>query len=64
MLEHAVVEEVLVDRGQLVLELRLQVFDDFGVALHDYFPCSESGDCRRGEHTLASKPMLRRSACV
>jgi hypothetical protein len=37
VLEHAVVQEVLVDGGELVLQLRLQVVDDLGVALHGFF---------------------------
>ncbi len=33
--EHAVVHKVLVDGGELVLELRLQVRNDLGIAFHD-----------------------------
>lgn len=34
LLEHAVVQKILVNRGELVFELRLKGGDDFGVALH------------------------------
>jgi HPt (histidine-containing phosphotransfer) domain-containing protein len=34
MIEHPVMQEILVDRGQLVLERRIQKFDDLWVALH------------------------------
>lgn len=34
MLEHAVVEKILVDRGELVFQLSLKSGDDLGVALH------------------------------
>ena len=34
MLEHAVVQEILVDSGQFVLELRLQMANDLCVTLH------------------------------
>jgi hypothetical protein len=37
VLEHAVVQEVLVDGGQLVLELRLQMFDDLGSPFMAHF---------------------------
>ena len=35
VLQHPVVEEVLVDGGELVLELGLQMIDDLWVALHE-----------------------------
>src|SRR3546814_5188542 len=34
MLQHSVMEKILVDRRQLVLEDGVQIFDDLGVALH------------------------------
>ncbi len=34
VLEHPRVQEILVDRGQLVLEDLVQVFDDGGIAFH------------------------------
>ena len=34
MVEHAIMEEILVDRGQLVLEDLVQIIDDLWVALH------------------------------
>ena len=34
VLEHPVVQEILVRRGQLVLELRIEVDDDLRVAFH------------------------------
>jgi hypothetical protein len=34
IIEHAVVQPVLVDRGQLFLERLVEKLDDFGVALH------------------------------
>ena len=34
VLEHARVQEVLVDRCQFVLEAKVQELDDFGVAFH------------------------------
>ena len=34
MLEHPVVQEVLVDRGQLVLELGVEMDDDLRIAFH------------------------------
>jgi hypothetical protein len=34
MIQHAIVEEILIDRGQLVLEHLVQIFDNLGVALH------------------------------
>jgi hypothetical protein len=63
MLKHSVVKKVLVDRSQFVLELSLEMVDDLRVALHAFslfFKGSIVSLSRRG----ASKPMLRRSACV
>ena len=34
VLEHAAVQEILVDRRQLVLEHFVEVLDDLGIALH------------------------------
>jgi hypothetical protein len=34
VIEHAVMQELLVDRGQLVLERLVQKIDDLGIALH------------------------------
>jgi hypothetical protein len=53
MIEHPVMEPVLVDRRQLVLELRVQVLDDLGIALHDVgFLASD--DSRTGARRPAS----------
>jgi hypothetical protein len=38
VLEHPVVQEILVRRGQLVLELRIEVDDDLRVAFHGGVP--------------------------
>jgi hypothetical protein len=52
------VQEVLIDRGELVLELGLQMVDDLRVALHDLFLVIETVDCGFLLEAQAREPML------
>src|SRR3546814_12127812 len=40
VIEHPVMQEILVDRGQLVLERLVQEIDDLGIALHGRLLCA------------------------
>ena len=49
VLQHARMQEVLVDRGQLVLQLRVQIFQNLGIALHLLLLAGGiAGHCARG----------------
>ena len=43
VLEHARMQEVLIDGGQFVLQYSVQIFDDFRVAFHGHFLRSRAG---------------------
>ncbi len=43
VLQHARMQKILVDRGQFVLQDRVQMLDDFGVAFHSEYPCCSEG---------------------
>jgi hypothetical protein len=38
VLQQPIVQPVLVDRGQLMPQRLVEIFDDFGVALHGWLP--------------------------
>src|SRR3546814_10771168 len=42
IVEHAIMQPILVDRGQLILERLVEEIDDFFVALHGVYPVISS----------------------
>src|SRR5690606_10557568 len=58
VLQHLGMQEVLVDRGELVVERLVEVFDDLGIALHGLAPAWVDA----GDSSAIGAPMAERES--